>query len=114
MASLVRLGKKSRDAGSCYEGSAWRSPCLAGAAGFVRRVVQAFVQGDGSVDQRQVGECLREVADLFAGGGDLFGVQADVVRVGQHLLEGQARVVEPARPRKGVDIQECAERERSF
>src|SRR4051812_20077096 len=44
--------------------------------------VERGVQGDGGVDQGQVRERLREVADLLAGEGDLLGVQPDVVGVG--------------------------------
>jgi len=47
------------------------------------RVFNAFVQGDGGVDQREVGEGLREVPDLLPGQGDLIGEQADVVGVSE-------------------------------
>jgi hypothetical protein len=36
-----------------------------------------------------------EVPDLLAGQGDLLGEQADVVGIGEHLLERQPGVVEP-------------------
>jgi hypothetical protein len=45
-------------------------------------VVELVVEGDGGVDQRQVGERLREVAQLLAGLADLLGVQPQVVGVG--------------------------------
>src|SRR5688500_6726268 len=48
-------------------------------------------------DQRQVGEGLREVADLVPGGIDLLGVQAEVVPVGEHLRERLPRLLEAAR-----------------
>jgi hypothetical protein len=42
-------------------------------------VVELIVEVDGGVDQRQVGERLRKVAELLAGQADLLGVQAKVV-----------------------------------
>jgi hypothetical protein len=44
-------------------------------------VVELVVEGDGGVDQRQVGERLREVAQLLAGLADLLGLQPQVVGV---------------------------------
>src|SRR4051794_30879056 len=44
--------------------------------------VERRVQGDRRVDEGQVGERLREVADLLPGQGDLLGEQAHVVGVG--------------------------------
>src|SRR5438034_7211863 len=60
-----------------------------------RRSVELTVQIEGGADQRQVREGLREVAELLARRPDLLRVQADVVRVGEHLLERQSRLVEP-------------------
>ena len=45
----------------------------------------------------EVGERLREVAELLAGRADLLGVEAEVVRVAEHLLEGEPRLAR-ARP----------------
>ena len=42
-----------------------------------------------------MGEGLGKVADLFAAGADLFGVEHDVIGVGEHLLQRQLGVVEP-------------------
>lgn len=47
-------------------------------------------------DQREVRQGLREVAQQLARCADLLGVQAEVVGVGEHLLKGQARLVETA------------------
>src|SRR5215207_1985508 len=58
------------------------------------RVVQPFVEADGGVDQREVGERLGEVADPLAGGVDLLGIEAEVVCIGQHLRERQPGVVQ--------------------
>src|SRR6188472_1400096 len=38
-------------------------------------------------DQAEVGECLWEVAEVFAVRAELLGVEAEVVGVSQHLLE---------------------------
>lgn len=55
-------------------------------------------------------ERLWEVAYLHTAQGDLFGVQADVVCVGQHFSNAR-RVLQSARPGKRVDVEERAERE---
>src|SRR5918993_5756489 len=73
--------------------------------------VELGVEVDRGADQREVAEGLREVADLFAGRRDLLGVETEVVAVGQHLLEGEPRVVEAAGAGQGVDVPEAADRE---
>src|SRR5215211_2079841 len=67
-------------------------------------VVELVVEGDGGVDQRQVGEGLGEVAQLLAGLADLLGVQAQVVGVGEHLLEDQPGLLEASRAGQGVHV----------
>ena len=47
-------------------------------------------------------------------GADLFGEEADVVGVGQHLLEREPRVVQATGAGEGVDVPERADRERAF
>jgi hypothetical protein len=47
-----------------------------------RSAVELTVEGDSGVDQGQVGEGLREVAELLACRSDLFEDQAEVVAVG--------------------------------
>ena len=89
------------------------APARAGST-LCSRLSSLTVEGDGGVDQRQVREGLREVAELAAGGVDLLGEQPEVVAVGLHFLERQDGVVEPAGPREGVDVQERAERERAL
>lgn len=42
-------------------------------------------------DQTEVRERLRKVAERLARGARLLGIEAEVVRVTQHLLEHQAR-----------------------
>src|SRR3954465_14681013 len=55
-------------------------------------VVELAVQVDRGTDESEMAEGLREVAELVAGRADLFGVEAEVVAVGQHLLERQPGV----------------------
>ena len=81
------------------------------AVGPKRGLAERGVEVDGRRDQRQVGERLREVAQRLAGRADLLGVEAEVVRVGEHLLERQPRLVEPPRPRQRLDVPERADRE---
>src|SRR6201987_4876319 len=73
--------------------------------------VELAVQVDGGADQRQVTEGLREVAELAAGGVDLLGEQAQVVGVGEHLLEHQPGLLQPPGAGQGVDVPERAQRE---
>src|SRR4051812_22987583 len=77
-------------------------------------VVELVIEVDGGVDQGEMREGLGEVAQLFAGCADLLCEQSEVVGVRQHLLEGEARVLQPARAREGVDVPEGAQREGSL
>src|SRR5689334_5917093 len=72
---------------------------------------EGAVQVEGGADEGQVGERLREVALLLAGAADLLGVQAEVVGVGEHLLEGEPGLVEPAGPDQRLDVPEGADGE---
>jgi uncharacterized membrane protein YccC len=79
-----------------------------------RRSPQGAVQIVGGADQRQVGEGLREVAERVAGRADLLRVEPEVVRVGEHLLERQPRLVQPPGARERLDVPERADRERAL
>src|SRR5690349_3746031 len=79
-----------------------------------RPVVELVVEVHGGVDEREVAERLREVAELLPREPDLLGVEAEVVRVGEHLLEHELRLVEEPRPRERVDVPERAQRERAL
>src|SRR5215216_2889644 len=74
-------------------------------------VVELVVQVDGGVDQRQVGERLGEVAQLLPGLADLLGVQAQVVGVGEHLLEDQPGLLQASRTGQRIHIPEGTDRE---
>src|SRR5690242_1261255 len=66
----------------------------------------------GRVDERQVGECLREVADLPAAGDVvLLGVQAQVVTQGEQPLEQLPRLGLAAVERERLDQPERAGKE---
>ena len=45
-------------------------------------------------DQRSVGQRLGKFPLLLSGAADLLGIQAEVVGVGEHLLERQPRLVQ--------------------
>src|SRR5258705_13721511 len=57
------------------------------------------IEVEGGADQSKVGERLREVAQGLAAVAGLFAVQTEVIRVAEHLLKEQPRVVEPGRVR---------------
>ena len=59
------------------------------------------VEVEGRADQAEVCECLGEVAQRLAAGAGLFGVEAQVVGIAEHLLEEQPGVFEPSPDRCG-------------
>ena len=65
-----------------------------------------------------MGEGLREVPQVLAGRARLFRVQAEVVRVAEHLLEDQPRLADPVpvgppgRAHQGLNQPEGADVER--
>ena len=65
-------------------------------------------------NQRQVRESLREVSEGLPRQTDLLRVQAEVIRVSQHLFEGQSRFLEPAGARESLRQPERAHREGSL
>src|SRR6202011_5174666 len=77
-------------------------------------VIELVVQVDRGADQRQMTECLREVADLLAREPYFLGVQAEMVGVGLHLLEGKHRVIQASGPGQRVHVPERAQRERAL
>ena len=87
-----------------------RQPALARAAG----LAELSIQVEGGVDQREVGERLGEVPERLPGEADLLRVEPDVVRVGEHLLEREPRLVDASRARQRLDVPERADRERAL
>src|SRR5262249_23204390 len=74
-----------------------------------------LADGPGGVDQADMAECLREVADHFAAGHvDLFSQQADVVDRCHRPLKGRRGVVQLASQRLCLCQPEGAEREGSL
>src|SRR5215831_7915506 len=76
--------------------------------------VKGAVEVKRGADQRQVGQCLGEVPLLRSGAADLLGVQAEVVAVGEHLLERQPRLVQAPGAGERLDVPERACREGAF
>ena len=61
--------------------------------------------------ERQVGEGLGEVAQSLAGVTYFLGVETQMVGVGEHLLQGEARFIESSRLREALDEPERAQAE---
>src|ERR1700734_2805851 len=76
-----------------------------------RPAVQGLVQVDGGADQGQVSEGLGEIAERLARVAYLLREQAQVVAVGEHLLEDAPGLVRAAGPGQGLDVPERAEAE---
>src|SRR4029077_6793850 len=73
-------------------------------------MVELVVEVDRGTDQGQMAERLREVTELLTGAADLLGVQAQMVGVGEHLLQDQPRLVKPPGAGEGVYVPERAQR----
>src|SRR5918998_5578899 len=69
------------------------------------RAVQVYRRAD----ERQVREGLREVAEGLPRVPDLLGVEFEVIGVGEHLFQGEARLVETSGPREALDEPERAQ-----
>ncbi|HSL49013.1 MAG TPA: hypothetical protein VK878_08085 [Candidatus Deferrimicrobiaceae bacterium] len=84
-----------------HDSSRCRRPHIAMAqlrpSGPRRRVATADVIG-GSTDERQVSERLRDVSEMFPSSAEFLAVEPEVVRVAEHLLEDEARLLEIAEP----------------
>src|SRR5262252_10019241 len=76
--------------------------------------VKGAVEVKRGADQRQVGQCLGEVPLLLAGAADLLGVQAEMVAVGEHLLERQPRLVQAPGTGERLHVPKRARREGAF
>src|SRR3954470_15549090 len=73
--------------------------------------IEFAVEGERGADQREMGEGLGKVPDLLSGGVDLFRIESHMVRVCEHLREGEPGVGEPSRTSERVDVEERAEGE---
>src|SRR5215470_17941305 len=74
-------------------------------------MVELVVEVDRGGDQGQVAERLREVAQLLPGAADLLRIQAQMVGVGEHLLEDEPRLIQPPRAGQDIDVPERAQSE---
>src|SRR5262245_64510457 len=90
--------------------SALRAPGLRDPAG----IRELAVDGVGGADQPEVRERLREVAQVLAVGTELLGVEPDVVRVPEHLLEHEPRLLRVARAGEHFCVPERAHVERAL
>src|SRR5687768_10632152 len=61
-----------------------------------------------------MGEGLGEVSEMFAGGTEFFGVEADVVGVAEHLFENEAALQRITGTRETFGIPEGAHAEGAF
>ena len=106
--SVVLLGLRPSPAVSLDGG------CPSGYAPPSRARLRRRVQGDGRIDQGEVRERLREVAELSPCQVDLLGVQAQVVGVREHLLQHESGLIGSPGPCQGVDVHERAQGEGPF
>src|ERR1700752_2618394 len=98
--------------GSSGEAIAWASLSVILAPVMAGTLPKLAVQVEGRADEREVREGLREVSQELARPPDLLGVEPEVIRVREHLFEGEARLVQPPRARECLDVPERADRER--
>src|SRR5215813_2208132 len=75
---------------------------------------QPPVEIEGSADERQVRERLREVAEVLRLKAELLAVQPQVIGVAKHLLEKETRLVQVTHAREALDVPEGAHREGAF
>src|SRR5690606_17156400 len=79
-----------------------------------QRIRHRAIERGGRRDQREVGERLREVAEVAGIEPELLGVEPDVVRVARHLLEQQPCLVHLSGAREALAVPERAHREAAF
>src|SRR5262245_55456906 len=89
---------------------ALRAPCLRDPAG----IRELAVDGVGGADQPEVRERLRKVAQVLGVGTELLGVEPDLVRVPEHLLEHEPRLLRVARAGEHFCVPERAHVERAL
>src|SRR5688500_5767087 len=69
---------------------------------------EGTVEMNGGAYEAEVGKGLREVAQSLTGGTYLLGVEPEVVCVGEHLLQGETRLIETTGLRQAFDEPEGA------
>src|SRR5215207_2359999 len=72
---------------------------------------EGAIEVNGGAYEGEVGKGLGEVAQRLAPRPNLLGVEAEVVGIGEHLLQGEAGLVEAASLRQALDEPEGAEAE---
>src|SRR5215469_673812 len=77
---------------------------------FLHRLIDTQTRAN----QGQMGKSLREVPQCFPGGCDLLGVQAHMIGIGQHMLQGEPRLLQATRSGQGFHQPETTDVEGSF
>ena len=67
---------------------------------------QVTVEIAGGTDESQMGEGLWEIAEVFAAGTELFGVQPEMIRVAEGLFEEEPGLVKISSASDALDIPE--------
>lgn len=78
------------------------------------RSVENAVEIGGGADERQMRECLGEIAQVFAARAQLFRVQPEMVGVADHLVELQTSFVHLPGPGQALDQPKGAGRKAAF
>src|SRR5215212_5235648 len=76
-----------------------------GGSALPERAIQVYR----GADKREVGEGLGEVAQGLASTPELLGIELQMVGVGEHLLQGEARLLEASGLREALHEPERAE-----
>src|ERR687893_19151 len=74
-------------------------------------LTQGPIQADGGGDQGQVREGLGEISQGLSARPDLLGVEPEVVGVGEHLLQGEASLLQTSRTSEALDQPERTDAE---
>src|SRR5688572_27890321 len=75
---------------------------------------QDTIEIKGRADQTQMGQGLREISQRFTAMTDLLRIESHVVSIAEHLLEHQARFLDPARSSQRCDQPEAAHAKGAF
>src|SRR5262249_30747942 len=115
----TRFLKRSSKSISCPCATGMRFVTTIMADGLPRRP-RGATRGQGTIevvrsaDQAEVREGLREVAEMLTRGSELLGVEAQVVRIAEHLLEVVAGFFELAGACEALGVPERADAERAL
>src|SRR5262245_12266848 len=77
-------------------------------------LVQASIEVKGRANNAYVRKRLREVPQCFATGANFFGVEAEMVGIGEHFFKNIPCLLQVASPREGLHQPESAHVKRAF